>query len=241
MKKCVHQAGDKTIVFYQKDINASIATEAGRVASKAFFEGIRENLPLDVQVTQMLTNRGLIDEKGQIEKAELLEAKIKEHEKGLRKGVFGQQTLDKHSGWQIALNIRKFRRELSKVNEDTLGYYNNTAESYSRMRKFQYCVYAITCDEQGAPIWKSFDDYLADDSSLPTASMSELLKVKESTNYEDKWLKKFNCLRDGKLFNLSGQEVDDDGNVLAPPAEPEVPDVDAWDVEETTPESTETV
>lgn len=236
MQKYTYKEGDEVKVFCQKDLTPAILAEADKIYVQSFNEALDAGYRLSVEVDRMLTTRNLLDGKWEREQAEELENKIAVLENSLRKGIKLDKTpLSKEEAWALSLELRKMRNQKNNIAEDILRYYNNTAENYANVIKFQYVIYALTCDEQGKSFWPNFADYRKDNSELVAVATEKFLKSSNTTenrskNYEDKWLSKFNCLKDGKLVNLQGVEVDIDGNPIAPA--PEIVQDDNWNVED---------
>lgn len=238
MKKYTFEENGKIKVFCQDDLTPKIQAEANKIRVKAFNEAVSNGFQLELQVDQMLESRGLREAKWETERAEQIEKDIAEKEKGLRKGVYQGQKLTKEQAWKLALEIRKLRSNLFKVHEKFLSYYNDTVESYAQGRVLQYYIYAVTRNEQGEAMWPNFDDYLNDNSMLvaeATKRFFESLRQPLDKPYEHKWLEKQGCLKDDQLYNLTGQKVDSDGNLIVEAVANDADQEDVWGVVEAPP------
>lgn len=236
MDKGTYKEGDQVKVFYQKSLTPTMAAEADKIYVKTFNEAMKSGYSLAAEVDKMLTERKLLDSDRM--QASELEVKIAALENSLRKGISENKTpLTKQEAWQIALELHNLREQRHNIAYNLQQYYNMTAESYANIQKIQYMIYAVTCDEQGKPLWPSFTDYCKDNSELVAAATDKFLKLSRTTTneartYEEKWLNKFNCLKDGKLMNLDGVEVDWSGSPIT--TAPEVVEDDSWGVEKST-------
>ena len=222
---------EKEIVI--KHPTPRIEAEANMYASKVFSKLIKQkkddpdgSLLLRAQLDEYLKDMGLYTDED-IDQIKALGAEVEKLETSLIKGG-----IKKQEGREIAINLRRARLTLLIMLAKRLEYDKNTIEHHSENARVNYIISKCLCDENGAPIFNSVEDYEFDETSLKSDLDDCIRKIAsmcstydqdyESKLVENKFLKKFGFCNDkfdlvdanGNLVNEKGQRIDSDGNLL---------------------------
>lgn len=206
-------------------VNKTIAWESNKYYAEAFDLSLNSGYMLRKQVEKVLEERGLNDFSSEYAKSDDLYKQLKELEIKLRRGVVGTRRMTKEEGKQIALEMRKIRKDLNSVGDDNSAYFNNTVEYYAENERLQYLLYACTVHaDSGERYWKSFEAFKnapESDNELISKAMTALISnesgvsLEKKDTYEESWLKRMKIVNElGQFINDKGQAVDEEGRLI---------------------------
>jgi len=192
--------------------------EAGLEANKTFADAIRSGSFVKSKLKEMMTVAGVWNSDKE-QKVKDLRTALFEKEKLLAKG--GKSGLSKSQARLLALEMRKLRNELLELTMLENEWDNRTAESQAENARFDYLVSVCSFNEEGTPIFSSFEDYRqrsTEQVAFDCASaLSELIY---GTAFEDVtknlpenvFLTKYKFVNEkGRLVNENGDYVDSEG------------------------------
>ncbi len=173
---------------------------------------------LRAQLNDFLANAGVYSEQD-IEDLNAFSGRIRELEETLSKG--GKK---KSEGKAAAIELKKLRIALYGLLVKQAEYDKNTVEHYSENARMDYLVTRCITFEGGDPIFKSVEDYEADEimQKALEAPIRELASIVSSYDPdfeknlpENKFLLKYGyCNNDLRLVSAEGKFVDEYGNLV---------------------------
>lgn len=192
------------------------------IFNRALSDAIKSKAPLRAAIEDILVEQGVWNEE-KTAKRDALNKAIKEATDKLT-GADKSKKLTLEEAKQIALSIRKTRRELRKLDEARDELYTNSAESQADNARFNYFLSVCTrYDPSNESFFKDLDDVYARVNDLPAiiaASRLALLRYNVDSDFQKKQVENKFLIKHGfmneKLFLLNDQKkpVDDDGRLL---------------------------
>jgi len=186
-----------------------VGNQADRYYKKAFADAIRDGIPTAFQFREELSENDY--HKKTSDKIAEIDEKLEKLEEDIE--AFGDDKVEE--GKEVVEKMQELRGlrilESFKIN----SIYENTAESYAENIRNQFYAAELTHDVGDKRVWKSFDDFLNEESDIlaqTAISTVMLFNAKIASNYqmdfaENKWR-----LARG-LINEKGEviKVDEDG------------------------------
>jgi hypothetical protein len=195
--------------------------EAQKVYNRTFREALANGDLLRVKLDEELRKQGLWDNQKQID-FDTLTKKIVDGEKTLLQGGKILKTLE--NGRALALEIKKWRRELDKLWSIRTSVDNVTVDAQADNARFNYLVSVCTVySNNGKPYFKDYNDYLSKiETVVANLAANELFKLMsgdadeyEKKYTENKFLAKWKFIDDkGRLINKDGHLIDQDGRLI---------------------------
>lgn len=201
--------------------------EANKVRNEAFSDALSSKAPLRSQLHMIMKLQGTWTEKQDAE-FERLSKEINEAEHRLNEGGF---KLDE--AYELAMKVRKLRRERRNLLIEMSRLDNNTAEGQADNMAFNYLVSACLVYNQGGKekkYFKDLNDYLnKSDGEVAIAAANKLSSLMygigddvEKSLTENKFLVDFGFadenlkLRDkqGRLIDEEGRLIDEEGRFI---------------------------
>jgi len=214
--------------FKVTEPNLAQQREAMKVRNRTFYDAVNSGAFLKAQLDDILRERNLWNDAKQAEYA-VLEKKISDSKDRLDRGNFKLSEAK-----ELALNMSQWRSELMEMKMVESQLANETAEGQADNASFNYlvstCVVYNTNDKMDQPVFRGLDDYLNRSTSelaLKAARCLAALTYGVRTDIEkelpeNEFLLEYGFVNDdlrlidknGKLINIDGEPVDDDGFVV---------------------------
>lgn len=245
------KVGDKEVELILRSPKPEDVREADKIRSKAYTEAyLKDKMPLAVTAREEAMRRGIWDETKQKElrdaQAELVKCEeILTKSRNLKLG--GPGNMDPNTMFQIAIKTQDLRNKIIELRTLFADVEKNTVEGYSENERQNYLLYATTVyKDSGERFFSSFEDFK--NSTVFTEENKEKCAVatlaymqyqyrligdyQKNLNEtpENKFLKRFKFvddqgrfLKEGKLVNMGGDPVNEDGIPLNKITKPEPP------------------
>jgi hypothetical protein len=204
--------GEKTLTLAVLKPTPRQRSDAQLVYAKAYREAVSKGAMLRTEAEKVLKDRGLWDEAKEADFKRLTDD-IREKELALRKGG-----IRKGEGRDIALALRKLRRERAELDSARTAIDSTTAEGIADNQQFNYLVSACTVHaDSGKPYFPSFDDYMGreDDPAVGKAGdalVGLLYDLDPAKLPENDFLRSHGfCDEKLRLVNPDGRLVSEEG------------------------------
>ena len=244
-KKVFVTDGDekKEVMIEVRQPTNNVIKAAERHKSKVWNEAIQDGCLTKKELSVLMRNRGIWDEKKDKEESDITEALVS-LEKALYHGKNGKRP-KVSEGRDIAIEIRKQRLRLRDLIAERISLEENTADNLADNARFDYLVASCTYYSDGKPVYKDFNEYnnkSADKIAFAAAELLSQMMYNLDSSFEknlpeNKFLAKFNLVNDdlslidpnnpdqlidtkGRRIDSLGYLLDDDGNRIDPEGNP---------------------
>jgi len=226
------------MTFKVNDVEYKVVTptpeqvrESEVVKDSAFNDALRGKCPLESEMKDILTERGLWSQKQENQYTDLLK-KILEKEHILHVGG-----IKKSAARKVAIELKGLRRDLQNLFNPITNFRSHTCEGKATNAKFNYLVSVCVVYTDNRPYFTSYEDYINKPNDpvavLGSAKFAEmyydLTEDFEADLPENQFLKEFGYVdaqyrlvdnqgrlvdEDGRLINEDGNLVDEDGDIV---------------------------
>ncbi len=243
--------GDKSVELMLRFPKASDIREADKIRSKAYHEAyLKEKMPLAITAREEAMRRGIWDEEKQKQLRDA-QTELNKCEETLTKSrhlkIGGPGDMSPDTMFQIALKCQELRNRILDLRTVFADVERNTVEGYSENERQNYLIYALTVyKDSGERFFSSFDDFKnstvsteENQDKFTAATMAYMTyqarilgdyQKNLSDTPENKFLHRFKFvddqgrfLKEGKLVNVGGELVNEDGIPLSEVKKPEPP------------------
>lgn len=159
---------DELTNFYLEMPTSEQIRQAEWHYSKVYNKALVEGVTTTPEMMDILTTRGLYGPH--------YEKKLQELQVNIAIKIAEMHTAEDEVQEKLALEVQSLRDELYRWNQRLTGPLSNTCEQMADDAKTEYLTSAVVHDEEGNPLWSSYDSFISEDNqSLALKSRFEVL------------------------------------------------------------------